>query len=181
MGWRDIEYRLEQTSNPEFDRVVDAVKATHVNGGVLLRCLRPTTTAFDHAFHNDLQGLHHLFRAFLESESLSRSVPELEISKPIEPFPEFTTYSSYEFEGAIVSLLLSGGAYIDSKIEPKEARMMAVSFVDGMLADARGYAQVFRISGAWSGWFYDVAWDMSFAVLDPIARKWWLLCVTDTD
>ncbi len=181
MGWRDVEYRLEETVNTAFDRVVGAIKATHVNGGVLLRCFRPTTTAFDHAFRNDLQGERHLLRAFLESESLTHLVPELDISKPIEPFPEFTSYDCYEFEGAITSLLLSSGAYIDSKIEANNARMLAAAFVDEMLTETRDVAAVYRISGAWAGWFCDVAWDRSFAVLDPTARKWWLMCVTDTD
>lgn len=176
-----MEYRLEPVADPNLDRVVNAIATKFINGGVILRCLGATTTAFDDAFHRDLQGWPYLLRAFLESESLRTLIPELAVSVPIDPFPEFTTYGRYEFEGAIIELLLADGAYIDSTIDPETAREMARSFVDAMLGPTRDYVLVFRISGAWAGWFCDVAWDWSFAVCVPHARQWWLLCVTDTD
>jgi hypothetical protein len=181
LSWRDVEYRLEEWCDPHIADVVSAINRTHVNGGALLRCFRPTSPAFEDAYHRDLQGLPYMLRAFLESNSVRRLVPELAISVPIEPFPAFIAYGSYEFEGAITALLLSTGAYVSSTMNAATARSMASSFVDSLLADARDQGRIFRISDAWSEWFCDVAWDISFAVFDPVGRRWWLLCVTDTD
>lgn len=181
MGWRDVQYRLEHRSDEGIAAVVGAINRTHVNGGALIRCLRPIGPAFDEAFRNDLRGLTYVLSAFLESDSLRSLVPELKISVPIEPFPQFISYGSYEFEGAITGLLLSSGAYIEPELDTADARLMAWCFVDSLLGDARDSASVFRIADSWCQWFHGVAWDISFAILDPIGGRWWLLCVTDTD
>lgn len=173
MGWRDVDYRLETIVSPDLDCVIDAMNATYVNGGMLLRCFRPTTTQEPHA-----PTEKDLLRQFLESESIRRLVPELEISIPIEPFPEFISYGRYEFEGAITGQLLSDGVFVKSKIDPLMARTMAWRFVDAMLGDAP--ATVFRMCGRWSQWFAGPL-AISFVVIDDRRRNWWLICMTDTD
>jgi len=181
MAWRDVTYWLEPFSDPRLLAVVNAISRTHANGGALLRCLRATTTEFDHAVNHDAQAIDHVVRTFLESESLRSLVPELGISLPIDPLPSVVEYSSWEFEGAVTGLLLASGAYVESSLSCQAARQIASSFADATLEDHRPRARVYRLTGPWCDWLCDVAWDASFAVLDPVGRRWWLLCVTDTD
>lgn len=40
---------------------------------------------------------------------------------------------------------------------------------------------VFESHAPWTDWFYDVAWDVTWMVLDSKECKMWLICATDTD
>jgi hypothetical protein len=182
MTWRDVEYRLEDFHDDRLDTVVRAIETTHVNGGVLLRRFRPLLgSRFGEAHQQDRRGVDHWLRCFLECETVRRLIPELKIPYPLGELPQFTAYGPYEFEGALVSLLLRGGAYVNSSLSEHDARTFARGFVDAMVGDHRGHTTAFRIDGAWTDWFCDVAWDATFIVLDSVAQSWWLFCVTDTD
>lgn len=50
-----------------------------------------------------------------------------------------------------------------------------------MNAIGHEYTEVFKIIGAWTPWFYDVAWDPSFVIFNRPQMKFWILCMTDTD
>ncbi|HUG67925.1 MAG TPA: hypothetical protein VMM76_09240 [Pirellulaceae bacterium] len=182
MSWRDVEYRIDAFHDDRLDIVVRALETTHVNGGVLLRCFRPLLGArFGEAHQQDLRGVEHWLRCFLECQTVRDLIPELRIPNPLGELPPFTTYGAYEFEGALIPLLLRGGAYIGSSISENDARTLARGFVDAMVGDCRDLITVFRLDGAWTDWFYDIAWDATFIVFNPVAMCWCLFCVTDTD
>lgn len=182
MGWRDVEYDLAPTDDPRLQAVTKLVEASHANGGVILRIFKPTRdAAFDSAARCDLQGIEHLLRCFLEAPSVREAIPDLKMPTLLTPMPQFTWYGTYEFEGAITQLLLVGGAYKSAGLSEDQARGISRAFVDTLVGDARHYTRVYRISGAWTAWFYDIAWDATFVVHQPVARRWALFCVTDTD
>jgi hypothetical protein len=182
MGWRDVEYELVPTADPRLQGVTQTVKSSHVNGGAILRVFQPRSdAAFDSAARSDLQGIDHLLRCFLEARSVREAVPELKIPNPLTPMPKYTWYGTYEFEGAVTHLLLVGGAYQSAGLNEEQARSMSRAFVDALVENARLQTSVYRISGAWTDWFFDVAWDSTFVVYQPGARRWALFCITDTD
>ena len=59
--------------------------------------------------------------------------------------------------------------------------MLAKDLVDSLVGENRRHCYVFMIDGAWTPWFFDVAWDYSYVLFDPIRRCWWTLFMTDTD
>jgi hypothetical protein len=182
MGWRDVEYELAQTDDPRLLDVIRLVQASHANGGATLRVFQPTSnSAFDTASRTDLQGIDHLLRCFLEAASVRESVPDLIMPYPLAPMPQYAWYGTYEFEGAVTHLLLVGGAYKSAGLSEDQARSMSRAFVDALSGNARLQTSVYRISGAWTDWFFDIAWDATFVVYQPVARRWALFCVTDTD
>ena len=182
MSWHDVEYRLEDYQDDRLNTAVRALERTHANGGVLLRCFHPLIgERFGKAYQQDLRGDEHWLRCFLECETVRNQISELKIPHPLGDVPQFTTYGAYEFEGALISLLLRGGAYVKSSLTENDARTFARDFVDAVVGDYRDYVTVFRVDGAWTDWFCDVAWDATFIVLNPVAKCWWLFCVTDTD
>lgn len=81
-------------------------------------------------------------------------------------------------EGALTVALLRGGACRKFAGTEDEARQLSREFVAAIGHD---HAQVCKILGAWTDWFYDVAWDASFVILDAQRMRWWILCMTDTD
>jgi hypothetical protein len=182
MGWRDVEYDLAPADEPRLQIVAHLVQASHVNGGAILRIFKPTSDpAFDAAARSDLQGMDHLLRCFLEAASVREAIPDLRIPFPLTPMPQYTWYGSFEFEGAITQLLLAGGAYKSAGLSEEQARTISRGFVDALIGNARLRTCVYRISGAWTDWFHDIAWDATFVVHQLVARRWALFCVTDTD
>jgi hypothetical protein len=182
MGWPDVDYKLAPSDDPRLEAVTNAVHASHVNGDAILRIFLPTSdVAFDTAARSDLQGIDHLLRCFLEARSVRDAIPDLKIPYPLTPLPQYTWYGTYEFEGAVTHLLLVGGAYESAGLSEDQARSMSRAFVDALVGSARLQSSVYRISGAWTEWFYDIAWDATFVVYQPVARRWALFCATDTD
>lgn len=182
MGWRDVEYELAPTDDPRLLEVIRLVQVSHANGGVVLRLFQPVSdAAFEAAARSDRQGMDHWLRCFLEAPSVSKAVPDLRIPCPLASMPQYTWYGTYEFEGAVTHMLLLGGAYRSAGLNEEDARAVSRAFVDALVGNARLQTSVYRIHGAWTDWFCDIAWDATFVIYQPVARRWALFCVTDTD
>jgi hypothetical protein len=178
MLWSDVHYAEQPLSDPRLEAYLTALRPLYANGRVLLRCFQPTdTVAFHSASQHDMRGLDHLLSAFLCAPTVQVFLSELQIPSPLK-LPAYHYYTAYELEGALTVALLRGGAYQRFSGTEDEARLLSRQFVAAIGHD---HAQVFKILGAWTGWFYDVAWDLSFVILDAQRMKWWILCMTDTD
>jgi hypothetical protein len=76
--------------------------------------------------------------------------------------------------------LVAGGAY-GGGVPEEAARQLSRAFVASCFNDHHLSVTVFAIRGAWTDWFYDVAWDSSYLCVDPLAARWTCLFFTDTD
>ncbi len=178
MLWSDVHYAEQPLTDARLEAYVAALRPLYANGRVLLRCFQPTdTVAFHSASRHDLRGLDHLLSAFLSAPTIQVFLGELHIPSPLK-LPAYHYYSVYEMEGALTVTLLRGGAYKRFAGTEDEARRLSREFV---AAIGHEHAQVFKIVGAWTDWFYDVAWDSSFVIFDAQRMRWWILCMTDTD
>jgi hypothetical protein len=183
----DIDLVLASYSSPQIDTIIHAFKDLYRNGKIILSIFEPVNSEFfDQAYFNDLQGPEHLLRAFLESSSvrdvLSKLAIPFEIPYPLTPMPKYELYSYFELEGAITHLLYSGGAYTSHHYDEKVARNMSRDFVSALLpATNQKHHFIYRIYGAWTNWFDDVAWDTTFVICAPIDKRMMLFCMTDTD
>jgi hypothetical protein len=178
MQWSDVHYAEHPLADPRLDAYLATLRNLYSNGRVLLRCFQPTdTVAFHNARAHDRGAFDHLLDAFLRAPTIQVYLSELRIPSPLK-LPAFHCYSSYEMEGALTLVLLRGGAYQKFAGTEDEARNLARQFVAVIGHDQ---AQVFKILGGWTPWFYDVAWDSSFVILDTRRSRWWILCMTDTD
>jgi len=145
MGWREVEYEVVPALDPRLLAVTDALRASHVNGGTVLRLYRPVDeVAFDGAWRTDLQGIEHWLRCFLEARSVREAVPELQIPITMPIVPKHTWYGGFEFEGAITHLLLTGGAYVRPDFGEETARQMSRGFVDAVAGNQRLQTMVFN-------------------------------------
>jgi hypothetical protein len=176
--WSNVHYAEQPLVDSRLQAYLEALRPLYVNGRVLLRCFQPTDSgAFLSASRSDLRGLDYLLAAFLGAPTIQELLGELRIPAPLK-LPRYHFYSAYEMEGALTVALLRGGAYRQYSGTEDEARQLSREFVTAI---GHNYPQVFKIEGAWTGWFYDVAWDTSFLVYDPQHMRWWVLCMTDTD
>jgi len=179
MLWSKVHYSEQPVTDPRLNAYLSELTPLYVNGRVLFRCFQPTdSAAFQAASRHDLRGLDHLLTSFLSAPTVRLALTELQLPSKFKGSPPFHYYSAFEMEGALTVALLRGGAYKRFAGSEDEARRLARGFVSAIGHD---YAEVFKITAAWTDWFYDVAWDSSFVVLSQQQLKWWVLCMTDTD
>lgn len=181
MTWDSVSYHRTQVHSPKIERFLDAIRKTHVNGGIIVACFEPDDPAkFDDSAHRDLHGMNHYFSTFLTRPSVRAGVPELQIPVPLAPPPTFTYKGAFELEGLLTQILLCGGAYkkFDGAVE--EARQISHDFVEE-LVEGRWLQVMVASVGPLTAWFYDVAWDAFLAIYDQQGRRFWLICITDTD
>ena len=88
--------------------------------------------------------------------------------------------SPFHIAATFASKLFYGGAYSGCS-EPETANQIAHAARDSLWGDNFSSLVAWSSSTPWSSWFYDVAWDWTFAALDPVRRTITCLMATDTD
>lgn len=181
MSWEHVSYNAGLFGDLRVSKVISALARAYVNGAAKIACFVPTDNkAFDDAARTDLRGLDHLLSTFLSAPSVRSALLDIGIPDGTAA-PPHGTMGAFEFEGALVQLLLRGGAYGGGVPSEDIARELARNFVDAVAGDRRLQVTVFSVDGAWTEWFHDVAWDHTFIVYDPTQRKWTCVFLTDTD
>lgn len=181
MGWTTLSYRRFPVTEPAVGRFVKIAESLLVNGGAVVACLVPKdAAAFDVAVSTDLQGWAHPFVSFLQSPDLPSQIPELKLGRPPAEKPALTCLSTLAVEGELAYSLLNGGAYTKGLALP-EARTVTRELMENIVGGRWNQISAARVDEPWCDWFYDVAWDSTFLMLDRLERRMWLLCMTDTD
>lgn len=180
-GWETIEYASIAISDPRAEAFARTLQRAHSNGRIILCRLIPTDgDAFDWASRYDRRGLDHLLGTFLLAASSSPALTDIGIAGCDKLPPDYRAISAFEFEGALIHALVMGGAY-GAAVPEDAARQLSREFVDSCFDTRWLGATVFVIPGAWTNWFYDIAWDRTFVAYDPDGKAWTCLFVTDTD
>jgi hypothetical protein len=183
VSWEDVTYDVEPLDNPHITEFLTAFGQVYVNGGVILRSFRATNeAAFDHALRHDRRTIDQVFGASLTCLSVVASLPELQIRLPLERPPEFRWMSALGVEGDLTHMLLVGGAYERFRGTVEQARTLSRRFMEAIFGE-----ELHRVGWAggsptpWTPWFYDIAWDATFVMQEQQARRFVLICMTDTD
>lgn len=183
MTWKNIKYQSVEFPHLAILKYIDALKDLYGNGDVFIGFFEPLNVGlFKQAQFIGPISLDQILKTFLLSNSvmpvLSKEIKATE--KDVQSLI-FSWQGAFEFEGALTQTLLAGGAYVRFKGTEEDARKLSRDLVDAILPDGRLSAVVFRIDGAWTDWYYDVAWDKTFVVYDRAGCKWIVFCATDTD
>ena len=180
--WSQVEYIVETDDAHAIRSFVTAMTEQFVNGDCVIRqFIAKDPSHFDAALAHDRQGVEHWLGAFLSRPEVRASLAVIRIAEAESITPAFRTIGAYEFEGALVEILLGGGAYSHGVGSEERARVLAKDFVDSLLGENRRHCTLFVIDGPWTPWFFDVAWDYSYLLFDTVARRWSTLFMTDTD
>ena len=178
-SWSHIEDSSSLRGVGAIDAFLAEVSRQYVNGD----CLLYRFEALDPSLLNFAQagGFSRLLAAFLNRPAVKNALNDVKVTSAKAIPPPFRPLGSFEFEGALTETLLGGGAYIRGMDSEDDARRISRAFVDALLGNHRRSSTAFAFEGAWTPWFHDVAWDSSYLILDPLARAWWALFMTDTD
>ncbi len=186
MDWEDIAYTQVNFHHTDIQRYLDEINHLYTNGGAILMCFKPQDTESfikaQSSSTNAIKGLDHLLKTFLVSNTVLPTLAKeiCATSKDVEAL-QYSVYGAYEFEGALVDILLTGGSFNRFAGTEDDARQMARAFVDAAIPEGRLSSLVFRIDGPWTRWFFDVAWDHTFVIHDRESYRWQVLCTTDNN
>lgn len=167
-------------SNQTIDKFKATIKNTHLNGGIIVEYFQI----------NDLELLRYptmkqeyegYFSRILTSEDVRNSIPELNIGQQLDCEVGFRWESSFVLDGDLASVIYQGGAYEGFDGTPRDAKMLGQDICDVIFGDRFLDVQVYKTNKPWCSWFFDVAWDETWFILDTELKRIWLICITDTD
>jgi hypothetical protein len=190
--WSDITRSHEQVRYEPFEvtdtralAMLEQLRATHVNGGALLGAFRVVDVddVFRWFASRNRFGEYDFFAHFLRSTAVRDELPGLQVPSPLGRELGFqeSWSGTLTLDGELAATLIAGGAYERFKGTPIEAKHLGITFVDAVVGERHNDFRVYRSHTPWSPYFYDVAWDVTWVLLDGMRGEVFLLCVTDTD
>ena len=93
----------------------------------------------------------------------------------------FKESSPFILGGGLAWVLDCGGAYNEPAWEGSKSKELGEKAALELLNDDFDNCVVFEAGGAWCGYFYDVAWDYTWVVLNKSTRMLKVIMATDTD
>lgn len=184
MSWESLEYRRAEIAEPACLALCEAMAGVHLNGGVVFARLTPTDPdAFAIGVQEATSPTSAALLDWLANPTVREAVPDLQIppAADVQHAPSLHATHALGMEAELTHRLLVGGAYQAWDGAVEAARQLAKDCVAAMLEDRLLEATVFLSRSAWTPWFRQVAWDLTFFVRDLEARMVWILALTDED
>lgn len=167
---------------PAIDEVLARFRQTYCNGNALFAAFEiGAEPALDwHIGRNQLH-LDTILARLLVHPAIRAGLPDLIIDPSPLPDIEFELHDSLEVDTLLARALYHGGAYWHATGSGMPEKALALRFCDALFELRFDEIAFYTSSTAWTDWFYDIAWDKTFVVLDKRHRRLFLLAVTDTD
>ncbi|MED2182371.1 hypothetical protein [Bacillus wiedmannii] len=181
MKWKEGTFEKIDTNDLSIEQLIHTFKEQNVNGGAVISCFKVHKENFFKEIPHLKDGYEHFFRRIFNSLDIMHNLEELKIHTSEKYKFQFQYRSAVMLDGSIAFQIIRGGAYEEFKERPVIAKQLAVNVCQYMFQDRYEDIKVFESYRPWTDWFYDVAWDATWMVLDSKERKMWLICATDTD
>lgn len=179
--WKGVHIEYRKSESPPVEALVNALRKTHVNGGAAFAMFsvgnNPNLNWF--ISRNSWDAIE-LPERFLRSSAVVGALPDV-CKQPISSSFGFEWGSPFTLAGELAQTLFEGGAYVKHAGGPGEAFALAESFRRWLFGDRFGEVLVVKCFKPWSAWFYDIAWDGTWLVVDKRQSIVSVLTVTDTD
>ena len=180
----ELTITYEETDDEMVDALLAAFRYVYANGDAHFDSfLIGPSPALDYfAVRNQLDGIQFWTRV-LQSPAVVEALPWLgETFFDIKEV-RFSPLSAYYLDGDLAEALMIGGAYRSTHFpgSADEAKNLGLDFCSEVFEN-RFEELIVRITkDAWASWFMVAPWDSTWLGLDGRARRFWILCATDTD
>ncbi len=186
--WQYAEFKERIINEIELEGYVQAVRSLYVNGGMILKCFDiPYSVGLDYYFHvltKHFDKTTFFINLFL-SESVKWSIPEYKLNEGLVYLPQFKLDASFNDRDCAFqtfkNVLINGGAYRSFNGSEEVANILANNFCEKVFEEDFDNILVFSTYECWNDWFYDVAWDYSWVIINRNSYKLWIIGITDTD
>ncbi|OXL94265.1 hypothetical protein B9T53_18865 [Bacillus sp. KbaL1] len=179
MRWKEGTFEKIDTNNSSVEQLINTFKEQNLIGGAIISCFKVHNENFFKEIPHSKDGHEHFFRRIFNSLDIINNLEELKIHTSDKYKFRFKEQLAVMLDGSIAAQILWGGAYEGFKERPVIAKQLAVNVCQYMFQDRYEDIKVFESYRPWTDWFYDVAWDVTWMVLDSRERKVWFICVTD--
>ncbi|EEM90903.1 MULTISPECIES: hypothetical protein [Bacillus cereus group] len=181
MRWKEGTFEKIATSDSAIEKLIHTFKEQNVNGGAVISCFKVHNENFFKEIPHSKDGHEHFFRRIFNSLDIMHNLEELKIHTSEKYKFQFQYRSAVMLDGGIAFQIIRGGAYKCFPDRMVMAKQLASDVCQCMFQDRYEDIIVFESHAPWTDWFYDVAWDVTWMVLDSKECKMWLICATDTD
>ncbi|PHG05822.1 hypothetical protein [Bacillus toyonensis] len=181
MRWKAGTFEKIETNHVSIEQIINTYKKQNLNGGAVISCFKVHNENFFKEIPHGEDGHQHFFRRIFNSLDIINNLEELKIHTSDKYKFRFKEHQAVMLDGSIAAQILWGGAYEAFQERPVAAKQLAINVCQYMFQDRYEDIKVFESDHPWTDWFYDVAWDATWMVLDSKEHKMWLICATDTD
>lgn len=169
--------RLNDDRMAVLDEVHSAIRAQWLNGGLIFRLYRYRHRAetSDLVEGDVIEALEQVAKSRgLPVELAGSSVAYLREghirAEPLERFADM-----------VYSAVSSGGAY-GNPLGRSDAELLTRAYVEALLdGSPAGALRCFALDPGFSSWFYQVAWDLGYVIVNTEEGWFGLFAATDTD
>jgi hypothetical protein len=179
--WNAVQIKLINQIDQPIDTMVNALNKTHSNGGARFAKFKIEGNSCFNWFMsrnrwNEIEFPENFFRA----KNVVAAFPELCVELD-QCTLGFEWGSSFTLAGEIAWTLALGGAYDKHPGGSANAYQLAENFRIHLFGDRFDDMLVLKSSRPWSAWFYGIAWDSSWIMIDKRQSHVSVLAVSDTD
>lgn len=180
--WDEISFTPVGYQEPAIDQVLQILRETRINGNAMMVCFDVSVhPVFDwFTSRNRLEEID-FFSHFLTHPSIIEQFPGLEVNAAQLANATFSWGSAFTLDGELAELMVGGGAYKEFEGSPAQAKKLGQQFCQAIFGERYLEIQIYQTNDAWSDWFFNIAWDSTYIILDKRYRRIWLLCTTDFD
>lgn len=182
-----MRYVEAEVGGAGLDAYLRALAPTRANGGTKLARLRAIEVDDPEDWFptGSLAATYDSLRGVLLAEAARRALPDVLAGATLPPgslrgFAPVTS-GTLLLDGVLASMLANGGAYHRFAGSAAEAKRLAGAAAHDLIGDRYEDIRVLSTDQAWSPWFFDVAWDAAWLLVDDARLEVTILVTTDTD
>lgn len=183
--WSTARIELLDARGPGIDAFLSALRET-LNCGMYefrrfsVQPLRDFDWFYDGSVWSDV-GPGKFARAFLAHPVVQAELGEVLSGADAALSNRFERMSPLALDGLLGQQLVDGGCCARFRGEHRAAKALAAGFCRDLFGERYEDAQVAHASFAWTPWFFDIAWDRTWVVIDKGTGAVSILCSTDED
>ena len=179
--WQEVHISVCDESSPAVDRLLQALRHVHANGGAHFALFNiEVNPTFRWFMARNLWEAIELPENLLRSHVVAGALPE--VCREVETGSfGFELEDGFTLSGKLTKTLVRGGAYERHQAGPGDAFFVADEFRRWLYHDRFDEVLVLRSWESWSPWFFDIAWDETWLIFDKRLSKFAVLTMTDTD
>ena len=178
--WEALHIEAIQETSPSIDEFVRHLSEYYTNGSVKYGCFKlGDSDIFDwYSSRNQLKEMLFFWRIW-EQEPIKKFFELNDINENSNKQFEWT--SPFILGGTLAWVLSRGGAYKRPSWGGENSKAIGESAALDLIGNNYDDSLVFESHTAWCDYFYDVAWDYTYVVLNKKTRVLHIMIATGTD
>ena len=178
--WKTLEISEFKTSLPLLNEYLNELSNLYVNGSVIHKSfiLGESEVLDWYVSRNQLKEMLFFWKLW-EHKELIKYLDLTEIDE--DSNQSFESSSPFMLGGSLAWALNWGGAYREPTWKGSRSKELGENAAGELLDGNFDNCLVFEARGAWCNFFYDVAWDYTWVILNKEKRLLHVIMATDTD